>query len=286
MIAVLGASGQVGGAIVAHLLEQKTDVKAVVHSEDKADDLKKKGAQVAIADAFDAAALKSAFADAETVFVLTPETGKSNDVIGDTEKILANYRAAVAANPSVKYVVGLSSMGAQHPVGNLKMSSLLERAFDGLAAQTVFVRPAYYYSNWQPYGEAVKKDGVLPTFYPVDLQIPMISPLDVAAFIAGVLLHPKESAPLIELIGPEKLSSADVARAFGDVLKRDVKAQEIPKEKWDDQLKQMGFTDDATKNFNAMTETVISENTDPEGTGEVVALQTTLTEYLAVALKE
>ena len=109
---VLGASGQVGSAIIDNLLHAKAPVKGVFHSTDKAEKLRSKGVPATVADSFDLPALRSAFQKGDTVFVLTPEPGSSNDVLGDTQKILKNYREAITGSP-IKKIVGLSSMGAQ-----------------------------------------------------------------------------------------------------------------------------------------------------------------------------
>ena len=85
---ILGATGQVGSAIVNILAEKGLPVRAVIRNEEKADKLKSIGAEVAIVDYFDLAALKDAVKDGDLVFLLTPETGTSNDVLGDTEKLL------------------------------------------------------------------------------------------------------------------------------------------------------------------------------------------------------
>lgn len=278
---VLGASGQVGSAVVDFLLKEKAPVTAVVHNKDKAERLEQKGARVAVVDLFDREFLQAAFRDGDTVFVLTPETGKSDDVIGDTKTVLSNYRAAVQAS-SITKVVGLSSIGAQYPVGNLEMSYLLERAFIGVDVQSVFVRPAYFYSNWLSFVETAKEQGILPTFYPVDLKISMSSPLDVAEFVAGLMAQKVEGSPIYELEGPVWYSSKDVATTLSRVIGRDVEAQQIPREKWDEQLQQIRFTEDAIKNFVAMTELVADGKAQPERQGTLPAkTKTTLDEYLS-----
>jgi uncharacterized protein YbjT (DUF2867 family) len=235
---------------------------------------------VVVADAFDLPTLQSAFKDGSAVFVITPETGHSSNVIGDTKTILDNYREAIES-AKIKKIVGLSSIGAQHEIGNLKMSFMLEHAFRGLEAQQIFIRPAYYYSNWLPYLPTVKEQGFLPTFYPVDLRIPMISPLDVATFVANALVKPIENSPIYELEGPQWYSSTDVADTLGEVLARKVEVRQTPKEKWEDPLEKIGFTKDAIKNFIEMTEVVISGKAKPELEGKIsIKMKTTLSQYL------
>src|SRR5205085_2096364 len=102
--------------------------------------------------------------------------------------------------------------------------------FTDLETQTVFVRPAYYLSNWLRYLPVVEEQGILPTFYPVDLKIPMLSPLDVAAFIADLMAKPIEGSPIYELEGPDWYSSDDVAATLSTVLKRPVEAHQTPRD--------------------------------------------------------
>lgn len=281
MYVILGASGQVGSAIVDHLLAKKLPVKAVIHHPEKASKIKEKGAEVAVADAMDLNSLVEAFQGGNILFVLTPETGKNEDVLGETKTILENYHKAIQQS-SIKKVVGLSSIGAQYDkgTGNLLMLHMLEHAFEDLDIPQIFVRPAYYYSNWLLQMPEAKKSSILPTFYPTDLAIPMISPMDVAEFVANVLVKDDESK-IYEIVGPEKLSSDDVAAAFSTVLNKEVKAKQIPHENWDETLEKIGFSPDARKNFIEMTETVVNGNTDPENKGTtLVKLKTSISEYL------
>lgn len=279
---IMGASGRVGAAIIQHLLQKKEPVKAVVHNAEKAAHWQQEGVPVAVADAFDTASLQQAFAGGTAVFVLTPETGKSEDMIGDTTTLLSNYAAAIAAS-GIQKLVGLSSMGAQHGEhsGNLKMSYLLEHAFKNNSLQQLFVRPAYYYSNWMNYAATVKEKGLLPGFYPIDLKIPMIAPEDVAATVADILTDRRDGNRIYEVQGPAWYSTADIAAVFAAVYQREVKPQQLPREQWPASLKAIGFTDDAVKNFIEMTELVISGDTAPEQKGAVqLQTHTSFQQYL------
>jgi uncharacterized protein YbjT (DUF2867 family) len=281
MNVILGASGQVGSAIIDQLINEKEPVVAVVRNPEKAKELERKGIQVRIADVFDGSALQGAIKEGNTLFVLTPETTSSTDVIGETKTLLTNYRNAINGS-SIKKVVGLSSIGAQHPIGNLKMSYLLERAFEGLDVQTVLVRPAYYFSNWLLYLDTIMAEGLLPTFYPTDLKIPMISPHDVADFLTNVIVQDVEGNPIYELEGPGWCNPNDVATTFGNILGRSVEASQMPRERWGDQLQQAGFTQDSAKNFIEMTQAVNDGKAKPEGNGAIlVKTQTTFKEYVA-----
>ncbi|UPK68692.1 NAD(P)H-binding protein [Chitinophaga filiformis] len=282
MHVILGASGQVGSAIVTQLIEKGESVKGVVRDEKKAGKLEKTGAAVAVADVSDLPALVAAFQDGSTLFALTPESGHERNVIGETKDILENYRKALASSP-IKKVVGLSSIGAQYETGtgNLVMSYLLEHAFTGMPLKQLFVRPAYYFSNWMMYLGTVIDNGTLPTFFPPELSIPMVSPEEVATFVANVIQKEEEDGKIFELTGPAAYSSNDVAKAFSDALGKEVKAVQIPKEQWESTLREIGFSPDAIRNFIEMTDAVISGKAMPEKKNTVqVKLKTTLKDYI------
>lgn len=284
---ILGASGRVGAAVVEALLEHKAAVKGIVRNEDKAGELRARGADAAIADAHNLPALKAAMRDGQTLFALTPETGQEENVLGDTNDILTNYRAALAAG-GIGKIVGLSSMGAQHRegTGNLIMSYMLEHAFDGMDLTRVFIRPAYYYSNWAGYLESAEESGILPTFFPVDLKIPMICPTDVGHFAADVLMGDDADGTIYELYGPAAYSSQDVAGAFSEVLGKKIRAEQIPRDQWEGALASIGFSKDGIGNFIEMTEAVISGKSKPQRHGTLSAeMHTTLEEYLEKMVK-
>lgn len=284
---ILGASGRVGSAAVDRLLERGAAVKGIVRNEEKAQALKSRGADAAVADALNLPALKAVLRDGETLFALTPETGREENVLGETNDVLTNYHAALASS-GVRKVVGLSSMGAQHRegTGNLVMSYMLEHAFDGLALTRVFIRPAYYFSNWLGYLESAGESGVLPTFFPVDFKIPMLSPDDVGHFAAEIMLNDDRDMTIYELSGPASLSSADVAKAFSEVLGKEIKAQQIPRGQWEETLRSIGFSPDGIRNFIEMTEAVITGRSQAEGNGTISAqVDTTLLEYLEKVVK-
>ena len=276
---VLGASGQIGSRIVSELTQLGKPVRAVVRNPSKA---KLPGnVEVKTADFFDPDALKTALAGGTSVFLLTPENPASVDVLGETRTILDHYRQAIISS-EVSRIVGLSSIGAQHKsgTGNLQMSYLLEHYFQDLSVEQVFIRPAYYFSNWLGYFETVKKEGVLPTFFPVEQRIPMVAPPDVAVFIAGLLSGHNEQAQIIEMGGPAEYSSLDVARTFGQILRKKVEVYGIPEAEWDSTLKKVGFTEDATSNMIEMIRAVVSGKAVPENPGSgLVRMKTDMLTY-------
>lgn len=267
---ILGATGQVGSMLVDNLLKKGQPVRAVIRNSLKAQELINKGAEVKIADYFDVEALKKAFQGGHAVFLLTPENPESGDFLSEIQTIINNYREAILSSGITK-IVGLSSMGAQHEsgTGNLMASYMLEHAFSGLEIEQVFVRPAYYFSNWLGYLELVKEYGILPTFFPPDMELPMIAPPDVAGFLSDILACKTPQERVYEISGPRDYSSLDIAKMFGDVLSKNVTLQQLLPEEWENTLIQAGFSKDGAKNLMLMTKAVIDGKTKNETTNPI-----------------
>lgn len=276
---VLGASGQIGSMLIDNLLRKDIPVRAVVRNMAKAEALKNKGAEVVTADYTDLPALKKALSGGSPVFLLTPENPASIDRLGEIKTIINNYKEAVKSS-GVKRIIGLSSMGAHNGFGRgaLEASYLLEHAFKDIDAEQVFIRPAFYYSNWLGYLELVKEKGILPTFFPPDLKVPMIAPPDVAAFLTDAMTG-KLREGIYEISGPRDYSSNEIADIFGKVLNRDAAAQQIMPEDWESALLQAGFSRDGAKSLMLMTQAVIEGKTNYE-TANPVHLPANFETYL------
>lgn len=278
-IIVTGATGRVGSAVVSYLLKEKVNVRAIIRDSQKAVSFKKNGAEVVIADFFDKEALMNAFSGGDTVFLITPENPVSSNILEDTKQILQNYRQAISGSGITK-LVGLSSIGAQYATGtgNLQMSYMLEHGFEDLPVEQVFIRPSYYFSNWMVYLDAVREQGFLPVFFPVDMKIPMIAPEDVAKFVTECILSGEKQQDVFEITGPSEYSSRDVASLFARAMNQPAEAFQIPREEWKGALVQAGFSGHASNQLIKMTETVIAGKTVPGK--NAVTMPTSLEKYL------
>lgn len=282
---ILGASGQVGSNIVKELTNRGLPVRAVVRTQKVDFDSR---VEVKIADIFNLQQLTKTLEGGTTVFLLTPEDPSSKDILGDTRQIIDNYKQAIRIS-GIKKLVGLSCVGAHidGDTGNILMSRMLEHGFDDLHLTKVFIRPSYYFSNWLGFLETIKQYGIMPTFFPADLQIDMNSPVDVARFVAEAIIdeHQYEDKKVFELVGPEKYSSRDVAKTFAKLLDRKIETQPVPKEKWKETLMSAGFTENTSKNLMDMTQAVIDHIVFPENQEQVNKMPTTLEQYLKHSLE-
>jgi uncharacterized protein YbjT (DUF2867 family) len=95
MFVVLGASGNTGKVVAETLLRQKKKVRVVLHDAAKGRAWREAGADVAIADVDEGAALERAFSDAEGVYVLLPPNFSSSHVRVDNNRRTNTIAAAL-----------------------------------------------------------------------------------------------------------------------------------------------------------------------------------------------
>lgn len=276
---IFGATGRVGSALVIQLVQRGINTTAIVRNSAKVSHLPPE-AKIATADLYDANAMEEACRGAQTMFIVTPENPVSNNVLGDAQTIIDNYLHAATKNEVLR-IVALSSMGAQHSsaTGNLQISHMLEQAFKSYKGETVIIRPGYYYSNWLGYLQLVREHGILPTFFPPEQSLHMVSPGDIALFAAQIISRENSGNNLYEVGGPVDYSSNDVARILGNHFGRKVVITQIPRHEWEATMLNIGFSADAAHNFALMSAAVVDGRSEAEHPDKIIRMETTLESY-------
>ena len=234
MYVVLGATGQVGGAVARHLLEQKLSLRVVVRSADKGEPFAAKGCEAAVANLLDTAALTLALRGAEGVFVLIPPLFDPSEGFPEARAIYASITTALkAARPG--RVVCLSTVGAQASEPNLlNQLGMMEQEFGKLDIPVAFLRASWFMENFVWDVASARDEGIVHSFLqPLDRKIPMVATDDIGRAAADLLQEDWHGRRVVELQGPAPLSPDDVANAFARILDRKVKADVVPHESWE-----------------------------------------------------
>ena len=228
MHVVFGASGRAGGETAKALLASGVPVRVVLRRADQSEAWRACGAEVALADMEDAAAVAAALQGAAGAFFLNPPP-MSGDPYRRTE-VLGTALAEGARRAGLRKAVLLSSVGAQHASGTGVIATLhqMETLMSGIAPATAFLRPGYFVETWSEVVGAVLGDATLPTFIESDLKIPMVSTIDVGRTAAALLSEGWAGRRVVELGGPDDWSARDVAEAFATVLGRPVDPVFVP----------------------------------------------------------
>ena len=116
MIVVTGATGRTGRRVAEMLLAKGEKVRALGRDTKKLAPLVGLGAEPFVGKVGDVPYLMAAFADAEAIYLLLPEDLSRQDLHAHQERVSDCYAAAIA-NARVRFVVNLSSIGAQHAKG-------------------------------------------------------------------------------------------------------------------------------------------------------------------------
>lgn len=284
MTIILGGTGHVGSALAQILLRSGEPVTIVSRTLKNADAWKQKGAVVKVADVYNTKALHQVFLTGQRLFLLNPPAAPSTDTVAEEHKTLQSILHALQ-DTSIKKVVAESTYGAQPGVGHGDLNVLydMEQALQKTGTSTSIIRAAYYMSNWDVYLPMVQKGGKLPTLFPADYKIPMVSPADIGKVAARLIKEPVEYSGLQYVEGPETYSPADVANAFAKALQKPVEVVSTPRSQWKAALKATGFSDAAAESYSAMTGVVLDQSFEkPE---VPVRGATTIDQYIAGMVK-
>ena len=217
-ILVTGATGNIGGQVIRHLVNGGADVRALVRDPSKADF--PAGVAISKGDFLDVDALRTAFGGVSTLFLL--------NAVAPDEFTQALIALNVARSAGVERIVYLSVL---HPdvyvnVPHFAGKFGVERMIEQMGFHATILRPAYFIQNDLMTKDAIATYGVYPM--PVGNKgLAMIDVRDIAEIAALELLrreHAAQPLPItrINLVGPETLTGTNIAAIWSDVLARQI----------------------------------------------------------------
>lgn len=227
MFVVAGVSGNTGSVVASTLLERKAPVRVIVRDAAKGETWKARGAEVAVADLADGAAVTAALKGAKGAYLLVPPRPTSPAPRQENRGVIAALAAAITAN-KVPHVTLLSSVGAQHPDGTGPIVSAhdAEEAFAPITDLSA-VRAAFFMENWLGSLGALAHD-ILPTFVDPTLSFSQVATADIGRTAAAALLEGPRGQDRIELSGPRELSANDVAAVLSQLTGKKITATQAP----------------------------------------------------------
>lgn len=221
-IVITGATGNIGTALVHHLLERGHHVIAVSRASDKLNRLQAAGAEIHPVDiTTDVAGLTTALRGADAAFLMIPPRFDAADFLAYGDGVGANLEQAVRAS-GIKKVVQLSSLGGERPSGTgpiVTVHRLEERlnAIDGV--DVLALRPTYFFENFFGSIGLIKGMGINGSAQKPEARIPMIATRDIAAY-AAKRLHALDFSgkSAQELLGPREYSMAEATSILGTAI--------------------------------------------------------------------
>jgi NAD(P)H dehydrogenase (quinone) len=237
MILVTGATGQLGTAVINHLLKKTSanQVTALVRDESKASALKEKGVDIRVGNYDDPASLDNAMQGIETVLLIAGT---------DEENRLRQHQNVVdTAKKAGVQCIAYTSRNLKDP--NTLANKLMKGHFqteDCIKASglnyVLFRNVLYMDTIPQFVGAKVFDTGInLPTG---NGRVPFALRSEMGEAIANVLLENDRSNRIYQLTGSESYSFEDVAATLSDLSDKKVDYTSVEKSVFEVQMKERG----------------------------------------------
>ncbi|BAU12975.1 hypothetical protein LEP3755_35110 [Leptolyngbya sp. NIES-3755] len=212
-ILVTGATGNIGGEVIRHLLEQKAPIRGLVRNPQKAAKLKAQGVELAPGDFSQPETLEAALQGIETAFLVMPSD--PNQVQLECNFIDAAKRAGV------RHLVKLSVLRAgELPSTFQQWHRQIEEHLEASGMTWTHLRPNMLMQNMRWFIQTMAQQGTFYHSIAGDTKISHIDARDVAAVAALCLSQPGHENQAYDLTGSEAVSFEQVTQYFGSALNR------------------------------------------------------------------
>ncbi|ORW94738.1 hypothetical protein AWB92_10485 [Mycobacterium sp. IEC1808] len=224
-VLVTGATGRIGGAVVAQLLERGVPTRALVRRDDaRSARLRTLGAEVVVADMLDIQQVRAAVEGVDRLFFNPPYHPHALDS--------AVSFAVAARDAGVEAVVALGQWLAspEHPSLMTRQHWLSDKLFRLLPDTAhVAVDPGFFADNYFMALPVTVQLGVLPAPSTGGRLNAPPSNEDIARVAVGALLDPhRHDGRAYRPTGPKLLSGKEVAEIVGDAMGRRIRLMEMP----------------------------------------------------------
>jgi len=251
IIAVVGATGAQGGGLVRAIQNDPDSgftARAITRDANsgKAQELAALGAEVVAGDVDDPESLKRAFEGAYGAYCVTFYWAHFSP---EKELAHAGAMAGAAKQAGVQHTIWstLEDTRLWIPLSDDRMPTLMGKykvphfdvkgeanhLFTNLGVPTTFLLTAFYWDNFIYFGMGPKKgaDGVLAITLPMgDKKLPGIAAEDIGKCALGIFKKGGEFIGKTVGIAGGHLTGAQMAAAFGRVLGKEVRYNDVPPE--------------------------------------------------------
>jgi len=242
MYAITGITGKVGGELARALLVAVQPVRAIVRDARKGEAWAARGCEVALAEMEDPSALTTAFKGATAVFILPPPIFDPQPDYPEARAVIDSVvEALTAVNP--QKVLCLSTIGADAVHNNLlSQRAMIEAALRKLPLPLTILRPAWFIDNAAWDVASARSTGLIHSFLqPMNRTFPMVAAKDVGHVAAKLIQQDWTAMRVVELEGPRRITPNDLADAFANVLRKQVRAVPVPRESWYELFRSQGM---------------------------------------------
>ncbi len=247
MIAVTGAAGKTGIAIVQALAARGEAVRGLIYrASDHAKVVAAGAIESVVGDVADATIVARLLRGVRALYHICPNMHPDEAQIGAVVWACAQ----AAAVQHVVYHSVLHPQTAAMPHHWQKM--LTEDRLFASGLPFTILQPTAYMQNLLAYWPAIRATGHYVVPYPVQTRIALVDVRDAAEVAARVLTEPGHVGATYELVGSAPLSQREVAHVCAAAIGRPVAAAELPLAAWTAQARASGLSPYAVDTLGKM----------------------------------
>jgi NADH dehydrogenase len=233
MILIVGASGFLGREVAKLLLSRGEQVRLLVRTPAKVEDLRQAGAEVIPGDLIDPPSLARACQGVDRVLAAAHSIlGKGRDRSEAVDD--AGHRALIDAAKSagVAHFVYMSMLGvsSDHPFDFARRKFSIEEYLKASGLGYTILRPSWY-MEWHVHilnGKSILENGKTSLLGKGTKQRNFVAVRDVAQFAVQALMDPKLQNRTIDIGGPQNATNNQVAELYGKIADVTPKVSHMP----------------------------------------------------------
>jgi len=238
-IAVVGATGNTGRAVVKELKALGQNPVCVVRNADKAREVLGADAKTAVAELNDRGALEKALQGVESVFVVTGHNPgmveQQNNVLDAALQAGAKYLVRVGGGRAVAVADSESVVGRGH--------AAIEARLRDSGIKWVILRPGLFMQNALGQAASVKTDSKMVMSFAKDLPVALIDVRDTGAVGARILIDPAPHAGKVYEFTGKLTTYGEFAEVLSQALGRPIAYVGITPEQAEQGMKSRGMPD-------------------------------------------
>jgi NAD(P)H dehydrogenase (quinone) len=267
-IAVVGATGNTGRAVVKELKSLGQNPVCVVRNADKAREVLGADARVAVAELTDPPSLQKALAGVESVFVVTGHNPgmieQQNNVLDAALKAGAKYLVRVSGGQAIAYPDSPSVVGR----GHLAIEARLKDSGIGW----VILKPGLFMQNLFGQAALIKSDGKFFGTAAPDQPLALIDVRDTGAVGARILLDPAPHAGKTYEFTGKSITYPAFAETFSKVLGKPVSYAPLTLEQNEKAVRSRGLPDWLVTHMLLVAQATANGGFSKENTGPITDL--------------
>lgn len=223
---VTGATGQQGGGVARHLLEQGQRVRVLTRNAVKAEALHKQGTEIVVGDLTDRSVLEKALIGVDGVFSMTTPFEGGMEAEVQQGKTLAD--AAKEANVSQYVFTSVGGADKNSGIPHFESKWKVEQYIRQIGLPATILRPTFFMDNFGTFFREGLLQGTLTLPMRPETKLQMIAVKDIGQFGAAALLRPNEFiGQAIELAGDD-LTMPEVITHLSRTMNRSLTFQQLP----------------------------------------------------------